>query len=230
MINVEVWKEISAELKAKQVRLVAVSKQQSLAAIRQMYDLGQRDFGENYVQELLSKQSELPEDIRWHFIGHLQRNKVKQIIPFISLIHSVDRLSLLQEIQKQAASAGRVVDVLLQVRIAQEETKYGMSTKDLMALLETYEASKEQWSSVRIRGLMGMATFTEDQEQIRKEFMEIKNLMTLIQESHFLFQSDFSICSMGMSSDYPLAIECGSNMVRMGSLLFGARGYWKEQP
>ncbi len=229
MINVEVWKEISAELKARGVRLVAVSKQQSLAAIRQMYDLGQRDFGENYVQELLSKRAELPEDIRWHFIGHLQRNKVKQIISFVSLIHSVDRLPLLQEIQKQAATAGRVVDVLLQIHIAQEETKYGMSPKELMEFLEAYQSQKDQWSAVRIRGLMGMATLTQDNEQIQREFTELKNLMTLVQESHFLFDSDFSICSMGMSSDYRLAMECGSNMVRMGSLLFGARGYWKEK-
>lgn len=229
MINVEVWKEISAELKAKGVRLVAVSKQQSLAAIRQMYDLGQRDFGENYVQELLSKRAELPEDIRWHFIGNLQRNKVRQIISFVSLIHSVDRLSLLKEIQKQAAAADRVVDVLLQIHIAQEDTKFGMTNKELMEFLEAYNSQRDQWSAVRIRGLMGMATLTQDAEQIRKEFGELKNLMTMVKESHFLFDSDFSICSMGMSSDYNLAVESGSNMVRMGSLLFGARGYWKEK-
>lgn len=225
MVNSGAWKRILDELKEKDVKLVAVSKTKPTEDIKDLYDLGQRDFGENYVQELIDKQSQLPPDIHWHYIGHLQSNKVKYIAPFVQLIHAVDSFKLLQEINKQAAKHNRSIDVLLQMHIADEETKFGLDEKEIIELLEYYNAQKERLNNVRICGLMGMATFTEDEQQIRAEFKRLYTVFQNLQQSDFLFKSHFNICSMGMSSDYKIAIEEGSTMVRIGSLLFGEREY-----
>lgn len=198
------------------VTLVAVSKTKSETEILKLYDLGQRDFGENYVQELVDKQVHLPKDIRWHFIGHLQRNKVKYIAPFVHLIHSVDSSKLLQEINKQAAKLNKVIDVLLQVHIAEEETKFGFDEDELM----DFSSQIKQFPNVRVRGLMGMATFTDDTEKVNREFQLLKKLFDKCNSN---FQSTVDILSMGMSADYETAIKNGSTMVRIGSLLFGAR-------
>ena len=206
----EVYKKMLKEL-GSNVQLVAVSKTKTVADILALYAAGQRDFGENYVQELMDKQQLLPADIRWHFIGHLQSNKVKYIIPFVYLIHGVDSLRLLKEIDRQAAKNGRILDVLLQVHIAREETKFGLDAAEVAEVMQT------ALSSVTIRGFMGMASNTEDQEVVRAEFRSLKNML----DQWF---PRGGILSMGMSGDYRLAIEEGSNMVRIGSLLFGARG------
>jgi uncharacterized pyridoxal phosphate-containing UPF0001 family protein len=246
-IEVYTYNRILSEL-GSNVRLVAVSKTKPAADIRALYDLGQRDFGENYVQELTEKQQLLPTDIRWHFIGHLQSNKVKQIISFVHLIHAVDSLRLLKEIDRQAGAKGRVVDVLLQVHIAREETKFGLDPAELaelMSVLRAPDGSHAQnaggdqdagsapsgtFVHVRVRGLMGMASFTEDQGTVRAEFRELKKLF----DQYFsggdatpagdrASGGDAPILSMGMSADYKIAIEEGSNVVRIGSLLFGKR-------
>lgn len=210
------YEQLVKELSDNGVTLVAVSKTKPVEDIRLLYDYGQLDFGENYVQELTDKQPVLPQDIRWHFIGHLQRNKVKYIAPFVFLIHGVDSLKLLKEINKEAAKHNRVISVLLQVHIATEESKFGFDEKELEDCLQEAAALK----NVAIKGLMGMASFTEDQHQVAAEFRVLKALYDRFGPSHA-----FSILSMGMSSDYRLAITNGSTMVRIGSLLFGARNY-----
>ena len=215
-VNSEFYKKISEELKEKNVTLVAVSKTKPVEEILELYHLGQRDFGENYVQELVEKQKQLPKDIRWHFIGHLQSNKVKQIANFISLIHSVDTERLLREIDKQAAKNERIIDCLLQVHIAKEETKFGLDEEELKQLISTGFKNEK---NVSVKGLMGMASFTENKDLIRREFQYLKKLFDQKPGG----QSRFAILIMGMSSDYKLAIEEGSNMVRIGSLLFGER-------
>jgi hypothetical protein len=205
-----VYRQILSEL-GENVRLVAVSKTKTIEDILALYAEGQRDFGENYVQELMEKQVHLPGDIRWHFIGHLQSNKVKYILPLIHLIQGVDSLRLLREIDRQAAKTGRMAEVLLQVHIAREETKFGFGADEMG------EAMEGNWGSVCIRGLMGMASNTADMEVVRSEFRGLKGM----------FDRWFpagGILSMGMSADYEVAIEEGSNMVRIGSLLFGRRG------
>jgi len=215
-INKEAYNQLIADLGSHQVTLVAVSKTKSVEEIKELYDLGQKDFGENYVQELTEKQSQLPKDIRWHFIGHLQSNKVKQIAPFIHLIQSVDGFKLLQEINKQAKKAHRVIDCLLQVHIAQEETKFGLDENELKTLINTNENELHELQNIRITGLMGMASFTDDTEKVRGEFRYLKTLFDKL-------ATPLTTLSMGMSSDYFVAIEEGSNMVRIGSLIFGAR-------
>jgi pyridoxal phosphate enzyme (YggS family) len=195
------------------VQLVAVSKTKTVADILALYAVGQRDFGENYVQELVDKQQQLPADIRWHFIGHLQSNKVKNILPFVYLIHGVDSLRLLKEIDRQAAKTGRVVDVLLQVHVAREETKFGLDAAGLAEVMRAAPAL----GAVKVRGLMGMASNTDDRDAVRAEFRTLKGLL-----DQWFPQG--GILSMGMSGDYEIAVEEGSNMVRIGSLLFGARG------
>lgn len=218
-VNSENYQEIVAELKDKNVTLVAVSKTKSIEEILELYHLGQRDFGENYVQELVDKYEQLPKDIHWHFIGHLQSNKVKFIAPFVSLIHSVDSEKLLKEINKQGAKYNKVIDCLLQVHIAQEETKFGFDEKELD---EFFNMNPENFKNIHIHGLMGMASFTENVEIVKKEFQILKSLF----EKNSTFSipnSQFTILSMGMSADYKIAIEEGSNMVRIGSLLFGKR-------
>jgi pyridoxal phosphate enzyme (YggS family) len=200
------------------VQLVAVSKTKPAADIMAVYDMGQRDFGENYVQELVEKQRELPADIRWHFIGHLQTNKVKQLVAFVHLIHGVDSLRLLREIDKQAGIKGRVVDVLLQVHVAREETKFGLDADELDTLMREWRdaVARGGVANARVRGLMGMASNTSDAAVVRQEFRELKGM-------HDRYFPEGGILSMGMSADYQIAIEEGSNMVRIGSLLFGDR-------
>jgi pyridoxal phosphate enzyme (YggS family) len=214
---------IKAELEQHQVELVAVSKTKPIEAIQAIYDQGQRDFGENKVQEMEAKYQILPKDIRWHLIGHLQKNKVKYIAPFVHLIHSVDSLELLFEINKQALKNNRLLDVLLQIHIAREESKFGLDKTELIEILDMNESKNAGLQNIRIRGLMGMATFSDDEDLIRKEFNGLKDLFTFVQQSYFLTEKSFSLLSMGMSSDYRIAIEAGSNMVRIGSLLFGNR-------
>jgi PLP dependent protein len=220
LINQEAHRTILTELAPYQATLVAVSKTKPKEAILDMYQLGQRDFGENYVQELVDKAAALPKDIRWHFIGHLQSNKVKYIAPFVYLIHGVDSLRLLLEIQKQALKQNRVVDVLLQMHIASEDTKFGLDERELKDLLE--KVAEQPLSAVRIRGLMGMASFTDDPEKVRTEFRQLKRTFDGV-KGQTPDPTLFTLLSMGMSSDYPIAIQEGSNLVRIGSLLFGAR-------
>lgn len=196
-----------------EVTLVAVSKTKPIDRIEEAFESGQLDFGENKVQEMVDKAAVLSKNIRWHMIGHLQRNKVKYIAPFVSLIHSVDSQRLLNEIDKQGKKNGRVIDCLLQVRIAQEETKFGLTYEDCDALLQQFDCT-----NVRIRGLMGMASFTANQDQIEEEFKSLQQYYDQHQS-----QQQWDILSMGMSGDYPLALRCGSNMIRIGSSIFGAR-------
>ena len=196
-----------------EVTLVAVSKTKPVVRIKEAYESGQLDFGENKVQEMVEKAAVLPKNIRWHMIGHLQRNKVKYIAPFVSLIQSVDSSRLLNEIEKQGKKNERVIDCLLQVRIAQEETKFGLTYKDCGSLLQKFDCT-----NVRIRGLMGMASFTANQHQIEIEFRSLLEYYNQHQP-----QQQWDILSMGMSGDYPLALTCGSNMIRIGSSIFGAR-------
>lgn len=221
-VNIEQYQLIRNEL-GDEVTLVAVSKTKPVEDIKALYDLGQRDFGENYVQELVEKQLLLPSDIRWHFIGHLQSNKVKYIAPFVHLIHGVDSYKLLLEIEKQAAKNLRTIQCLLQIHIAREETKFGFNAAELADMMEILK--KGQLQHVQVRGLMGMASFTEDEQHIQNEFIYLNGLFDEYFPSSDLRlpTSDFPILSMGMSSDYRLAIACGSNMIRVGSLLFGAR-------
>jgi len=220
LINKENYAEITGQLKPKNILLVAVSKTKTIEAIKELYDLGQKDFGENYVQELVDKQAQLPKDIRWHFIGHLQTNKIKYIAPFVHLIHSADSLKLLKEINKQGQKNNRVLDVLLQIHIAEEETKFGLDEGELNLIISEFENLKIE--NVRIVGLMGMASFTEKEEQVRKEFRYLKTLFdkyAQLSTANYKLQ----ILSMGMSNDYKIAIEEGSNLVRIGSLIFGER-------
>lgn len=225
MVDVAKWNSLREELGAENVTLVAVSKKKPVTDIQDLYDLGERNFGENYVQELVEKQPQLPADINWHYIGHLQTNKVKYIAAFIYLIHAVDSFKLLKEINKQAAKHSRVIDVLLQLHVAEEETKHGLDNNELTELLEYYTAQKAELLNVRICGVMGMTTFTDNQDQIRKELGDIKNMFTFVKESYFVADDYFSICSMGMSGDYGVAVEEGSTMVRIGSSIFGERQY-----
>ncbi len=214
MVNETVYNEIVGFSKSKNTTLVAVSKIKPASDVQKMYDLGQRNFGENYVQELIEKQSQLPEDILWHFIGHLQSNKVKYIAPFVYLIQSVDSEKLLKEIDKQAAKNNRKINVLLQVHIAEEQTKFGFDEAELMTL------DVELFPNVNIVGLMGMATFTDDKEKVKREFEQLQSFYTQFSTAK---KVELNTLSMGMSDDYALAISCGSNMIRIGSLLFGKR-------
>ena len=200
----------------EEVCLVAVSKTKPNELIQEAYDAGHRDFGENKAQEMQAKAQSLPTDIQWHFIGHLQRNKVKYIIPHVHLIHSVDSLRLLQEIDKRAANANRTIDVLLQMYIAKEESKFGLDEEELMEILEG-EYLKAM-KNVRVIGLMGMATNTKDQNIVKREFDSLNTLFNRLKSEY-----SFTTISMGMSNDYPMAIDSGPNMVRVGSLIFGER-------
>ena len=221
-------KSLKNETDTIKVQLIAVSKTKSAEEIKEAYDAGQRLFGENMVQELVDKYESLPKDIKWHLIGHLQTNKVKYITPFISMIQSVDSLKLLQEIDKHAQKSNRVIDCLLQVYIADEETKYGLGFDEVIELLRSEEYAG--LSHVRIRGLMGIATNTDNEKQIREEFYELKSFFDGIKQSYFRQDPFFDVLSMGMSSDYKIAIEQGSNMVRLGSTIFGQRviKHWKN--
>ena len=205
----------------KHVTLIAVSKTKPASAIEEAYAAGQRHYGENKVQELVEKAEQLPKDIHWHLIGHLQTNKVKYIAPFVALIHSVDSLKLLLEINRQAAKNNRVIPVLLQFHIAQEETKFGFSFEEIRELLNSDEFKNA--SNIRIDGVMGMASFTDDEALIRKEFKLLKTYFDELKSTFFSEKNHFSICSMGMSGDYKIAIEEGSTMIRVGSSIFGSR-------
>ena len=220
MVNAEAYKKLSEKCEAKNVILVAVSKTKSVEDILTLYNLGQKDFGENYVQEFLEKYEQLPKDIRWHFIGHLQTNKVKQIVGFVHLIHGVDSLKLLSEINKQSQKINKITDCLLQIHIAQEETKFGLDENELNEIIRQFGNSAMK--NVNIVGLMGMASFTDDENQIRKEFHYLKSLQEKYAQpetTNFKLQT----LSMGMTADYKIAIEEGSNMIRVGSLIFGSR-------
>lgn len=201
------------------VTLVAVSKTKPVSDLMEAYEAGQRVFGENKIQEMSEKWEAMPKDIQWQMIGHVQSNKVKYMAPFVSLIHGVDSLKLLQEINKQAAKNNRVIDCLLQVYIAEEESKFGLDEEELSEVLKQVQDDKNELNHIRIVGLMGMATFTDNQIQIKKEFSRLKTIF----DSIAIHNSQFTILSMGMSGDYKLAIECGSTMVRIGSSIFGNR-------
>lgn len=203
------------------VTLVAVSKTKPAELVREAYDAGQRVFGENKVQELVDKWELLPKDIEWHLIGHLQSNKVKYIAPFVSLIHSVDSFKLLQEINKQGEKNERVIPCLLQFHIAQEETKFGLSFEEAEEILQSREFIEME--HVSIVGLMGMASFVENEEQVRDEFRNLHNYFAILKSNYFKYNPDFKVLSMGMSGDYKLAIDEGSTMIRVGSSLFGSR-------
>jgi pyridoxal phosphate enzyme (YggS family) len=227
-VDTKAYNTIKAITDQQNATLVAVSKFKSIEDIRVLYDLGQRDFGENFVQELGIKYEAFPKDIRWHFIGHLQRNKVKYIAPFIHLIHGVDTEKLLAEINKEGAKNNRVIDCLLQVHIAEEETKFGFNAGELKELttrifstnsLNTNSTNYTNYPNIAIKGLMGMASFSDDHDKVRNEFKKLHQLFSTLHPQ----PSTFNLLSMGMSGDYTIALEEGSNMVRIGSLLFGAR-------
>jgi len=203
------------------VTLVAVTKTRPVALLRQAYDLGLRDFGENRVQEMIEKQAILPGDIKWHLIGHLQTNKVKYIAPFVHLIHSIDSLRLLEEINRQAAKYDRVINCLLQMYIATEETKFGLDETELSVILES--DLYKSMNNIRLCGLMGMASFSDNTALVRQEFARLKLIFDKIKADYFAGSTDFSILSMGMSGDYHIAIEEGSSLVRIGTALFGER-------
>ncbi len=221
-VNKEAYLQIKSELQTKNVTLVAVSKTKPVSDILELYELGQRDFGENYVQELVEKAEQLPKDIRWHFIGHLQSNKVKYIAPFVHLIHGVDSEKLLKEINKQAAKLNRTIYVLLQIHIAQEETKFGLDEEELNVLIN--QSANLLMKNTNLCGLMGMASFSEDMNLVRKEFNRLKIIFDKANNQLSINNYSLSILSMGMSGDYKIAVEEGSTIVRIGSLLFGARG------
>ena len=202
------------------VTLVAVSKTKPVSDLMEAYEAGQRIFGENKIQEMAEKWEQMPKDIQWHMIGHVQTNKVKFMAPFVSLIHGVDSLKLLQEINKQAQKSSRIIDCLLQIHIAEEETKFGLDEEELASLLSSSEF--HEMKNIRIVGLMGMATFTENKDQIKKEFLHLKSIFDKTKELK-TENCQLEIISMGMSGDYQLAIECGSTMVRIGSSIFGGR-------
>ena len=221
MTIAENLQEIKAQL-PEHVTLVAVSKTKPIADLQEAYAAGQRIFGENKIQEMTEKWEQLPKDIQWHMIGHVQTNKVKFMAPYVALIHGVDSLKLLEEINKQAAKNNRLIDCLLQIHIAEEETKFGFDASELEAILNA--ATFQNLKNIKVIGLMGMATFTEDNAQIQKEFQFLKSLFDQyqsVQWPNFQLQT----LSMGMSGDYQLAIACGSTMVRIGSSIFGVRNY-----
>lgn len=217
------YQTISRQLSSTNTRLIAVSKTRSVTEIQQLYDLGQRDFGENKVQELKEKYEALPKDIVWHFIGHLQRNKVKYLAQFVSLLHAIDSLRLLQEVNKQAQKNDRIIPCLLQFHIAEEDSKFGLDLAEAQALLESDTFANMQ--HIQIAGVMGMATFTDDERQIRTEFTRLKDIFNRLKADYFAQDAAFKELSMGMSGDYRIAQEVGSTMVRIGTLLFGARDY-----
>ena len=202
------------------VTLVAVSKTKPVSDLMEAYNAGQRVFGENKIQEMTEKWEQMPKDIQWHMIGHIQTNKVKFMAPYVSLIHGVDSLKLLEEINKQALKNNRIIECLLQIHIAEEETKFGLNEDELENLLAS--ESFINLKNIKIVGLMGMATFTENQNQIKKEFEHLKSIFDT-KKSLSIFNFELSILSMGMSGDYQLAIECGSTMIRIGSSIFGGR-------
>ena len=225
-MNIEKYDEIRASLPAG-VRLVAVSKFKPAEDIAALYQHGQRVFGENHAQEMKAKHEMLPKDIEWHFIGHLQTNKVKYIAPFVSLIHSIDSFELLKEVNKQAIKNNRVIPCLLQFHVAEEETKFGFTSEECAAMLKSPEF--QELKNVKIHGVMGMATFTDNKEQVRGEFQHLHRIFQDLKTQFFSQNHDFKEISMGMSEDYHIALEEGSTLVRIGSSIFGPRNYDKER-
>jgi len=222
-VHTEVYQKILQEVRSGNANLIAVSKTKPIADIQELYQLGHRDFGENYVQELVDKQPHLPPDIKWHFIGHLQSNKVKYIASFVYMIHGVESLKLLREINKQAQKHHRVIKCLLQLHVAKEDTKFGMNLDELMELLQAYLLEKESFQHVSICGLMAMASFTDDQQQVRSECKEVKHIFDKVLSEKGSDLAEFNQISMGMSGDYPIALSEGSTLVGVGSLIFGNR-------
>lgn len=219
--NLEIIKATLPE----QVTLVAVSKTKPVSDLQEAYEAGQRIFGENHALEMRDKHEVLPADIQWHFIGHLQTNKIKYIIPFVTLIHSIDTANLLEAVNKEAKKHDRIVDCLLQFHIATEDTKFGLDLEEARQLLDS-DAFKAM-QNVRLCGVMGMATFTDDNEQVHNEFHNLKSIFDTLKNDYFANQPQFKEISMGMSDDYPIAIEEGATLVRVGSKIFGARNYLK---
>lgn len=217
--------KIKATLPAH-VQLVAVSKTKPNELILEAYHHGQKIFGENKVQEMAAKYESMPKDIEWHFIGHLQTNKIKYLVPFVHLIHGVDSFKLLKSIDSEAKKAGRIISCLLQFHIAEEETKFGLSLEEAEEILDSEEYKKLQ--NIQLCGVMGMATYTEDEDQIRKEFAHLKSCFDHLKSKYFGHDTGFKEISMGMSGDYPIAIEEGSTMIRIGSNIFGERNYIKN--
>jgi pyridoxal phosphate enzyme (YggS family) len=217
-VQLQVYKQLLEELKEKNATLIAVSKTKPASDISELYAAGQRDFGENYVQELVDKEDQLPKDIRWHFIGHLQRNKVKQIAGLVHLIHGVDSLRLLEEINKQAAARNKKISVLLQMFIADEETKFGLDQNELKEIVALLQSGK--FPNIELKGLMGMASFTDDQQKVTREFSMLQQTFLELKKVF----PELNTLSMGMSGDYKIALQYGSTMIRIGSALFGARG------
>lgn len=215
--------QINQEIENTSCRLVAVSKTKPISLLQEAYDAGVRVFGENKAQEMAEKHEALPKDIEWHMIGHLQTNKVKYIAPFVGMIHSVDSLKVLKEINKRAKQNDRVINCLFQMHIAEEDTKFGLDKAELEELLASEAFA--QMENVCMKGVMGMATFTEDEAKIRREFQSLKKVFDEIQAKHTAHTLDFQEISMGMSGDYPIAIEEGSTLIRVGSKVFGARNY-----
>lgn len=205
------------------VTLIAVSKTKPIADLQEAYDAGQRIFGENKALEMRDKHQELPKDIQWHFIGHLQTNKIKYIAPFVTLIHSIDSASLLEAVNKEAVKNNRIIDCLLQFHIAQEDTKFGLDVEEAINMLNS--DNFKNLKNINIVGVMGMATFTDDVNQVRSEFKSLKNIFDTLKDGYFKDNDSFKEISMGMSDDYSIAIEEGATMVRVGSKIFGARNY-----
>ena len=222
-VNKEAYGSLLAAMQLSGATLIAVSKTKPSEDIMELYALGHRDFGENYVQELVKKQAELPKDIRWHFIGHLQSNKIKMIAPYVHLIHGVDSIKLLEAIDKEGKKINKKINCLLQVHVAKEETKFGFDLTEARQAAAIYFLEKK-YPFVQLCGIMGMASFSEDEALLNQEFGALKTLYDEIKTLYAAEATDFNTLSMGMSGDYPLALECGSNMIRVGSLLFGARG------
>jgi pyridoxal phosphate enzyme (YggS family) len=220
-VDLLAYQQLKSALDAKGVTLIAVSKTKPVEDLQVLYDAGHRDFGENYVQELLQKQTVLPKDIRWHFIGHLQSNKVKMIAPFVHMIHGVDSIKLLEVIDKEGRKVDRKINSLLQVHIASEETKFGLDLQEAQEAASSYFL-ENKFNHVELCGLMGMASFSDDQQLVESEFQSLKQLFNEIKSAH-KNAAHFNILSMGMSGDYMLAINNGSTMVRIGSMLFGSR-------
>ena len=221
-VNKEAYGSLLAAMQLSGATLIAVSKTKPSEDIMELYALGHRDFGENYVQELVKKQAELPKDIRWHFIGHLQSNKIKMIAPYVHLIHGVDSIKLLEAIDKEGKKINKKINCLLQVHVAKEETKFGFDLTEARQAAAIYFLEKK-YPFVQLCGIMGMASFSEDEALLNQEFGALKTLYDEIKTLYAAEATDFNTLSMGMSGDYPLALECGSNMIRVGSLLFGAR-------
>lgn len=220
MVNKEKYHTINNFCKEQDVQLVSVSKTKPVSDLQELYDEGCRVYGENKVQDLCDKEAVLPKDIQWHFIGHLQSNKVKYIAPFVAMIHAVDSEKLFRMIQKEGAKNNRTIDVLIQFHIAEEESKFGLDLESAKSFLSN---AMKECSNVNVRGVMGMATFTSDTGQVRSEFKTLKSIFDSLRDSLFADKSDFDTISMGMSGDYEIAIEEGSTLIRVGSSIFGAR-------